>query len=127
MAPDRQITILLAEDEEVLRTPLLALLQRSGYNVIVAVDGFDALAKGKAHHGTIHLLLSDILMSPEMTGIELAKQLLIERPGTGILLMSAVSEGISPSNHGWQFLSKPFKFEALKLKIESVLSGIIGK
>jgi two-component system, cell cycle sensor histidine kinase and response regulator CckA len=122
MAPDREITILLAEDEEVLRTPLLALLKRGGYNVIVAVDGFDALAKGKAHQGTIHLLLSDILMSPGMTGIEVATQLLIERPGMGILLMSAASDGILPSDHGWQFLSKPFKFQSLKLKIESILN-----
>ena len=120
--PDGQKTILFAEDEGLFRTPLLALLQKSGYKVIVAVDGLDALAKARDHNGEIHLLLSDILM-PQMTGIELATQLLIERPGTGILLISGNTDpGRLALHHGWQFLSKPFSFQILKRRIESMLN-----
>ena len=114
-------TILFVEDEELCRITLLAVLERNGYNTIVAVDGFDALVKAKEHKGEIHLLLSDILM-PGMTGIELATQLLIERPGTAILLISAVPHGRWILEHGWQFLSKPFRTQILKRKIEGMLS-----
>ena len=122
MAPDRQTTILLAEEEELFRIPFLALLQKNGYNTIVAVDGPDALAKAKEYEGEIHLLLSNILM-PAMTGVELATQLLIERPGTAILLISAVPHRRWILEHGWQFLSKPFRTQILKRKIEGMLSG----
>jgi CheY-like chemotaxis protein len=121
MAPDRQKTILFAEDEESFRSPVVALLQKSGYNTIVAVDGLDALAKAKQHKEEIHLLLSDIAM-PGMTGIELAKQLLIERPGTGVLLISGSDAGMLVLDKGWQFLPKPIMFQGLKQKIESMLN-----
>ncbi len=87
MSPDGKKTILLAEDEADYRTPLLALLEKSGYNVIVAVDGLDALERARDHKAEIHLLLSNLQM-PRMNGIELATQLCIERPETGILLIS---------------------------------------
>ena len=121
MAPDRQTTILLAEEEELFRIPFLALLQKSGYNTIVAVDGPDALAKAKEYEGEIHLLLSNILM-PAMTGIDLASQLLIERPRMQILLMSTTDQRMFRLDHDWQFLSKPFRFQTLKLKIEGMLA-----
>ena len=122
MAPDRQTTILLAEEEELFRIPFLALLRRSGYNTIVAVDGPDALAKAKEYEGEIHLLLSNILM-PAMTGIDLATQLLIERPTMRILLMSTTDQRMFRLGHDWQFLSKPFGFQTLKLKIEGMLTS----
>lgn len=119
-SPGGHPTILFVEDEELCRITLLAVLQRSGYNTIAAVDGIDALAKAKEHKGEIHLLLSDILM-PGMTGIELAKRLLMERPGTGILLISAVPRGMWRLEQGWQFLAKPFRTQILKRKIEGML------
>jgi two-component system, cell cycle sensor histidine kinase and response regulator CckA len=113
-------TILLAEDEQLVRSFVLALLQKNGYNVIVAVDGFDALEKAKEHKGQIHLLVSDIQM-PRMTGIELATQLQIERPGPGILLISGMDAGMLVLDHGWQFLPKPFMPDLLKKQIETML------
>jgi FixJ family two-component response regulator len=59
---------------------------------------------------------------PNMTGIELPTQLLIERPGTGVLLISGTDAGMLVLNHGWQFLSKPFMFQILKQNIESMLN-----
>ena len=122
MAPGRLTTILLAEEEELFRIPFFALLQKSGYNTIVAVDGSDALAKAQEYEGEIHLLLSNILM-PAMTGIDLATQLLIERPRMRILLMSTTDQRVFRLDHDWQFLAKPFRFETLKLKIEGMLTS----
>jgi two-component system cell cycle sensor histidine kinase/response regulator CckA len=85
MAPtENGKTILLAEDEQPVRTFVLAMLQQNGYNVIVAVDGQEALNKSRQFTGPIHLLLSDVQM-PNMTGIELATQLQIDRPNTRVL------------------------------------------
>jgi two-component system cell cycle sensor histidine kinase/response regulator CckA len=119
-SPRGHKTILFVEDDELCRITLFAVLQKSGYDTIVAVDGLDALSKAKEHKGEIDLLLSDILM-PGMTGIELAKQLLVERPGTGILLISAIPQGRWQLEAGWQFLSKPFTTQILKRKIEGML------
>jgi two-component system cell cycle sensor histidine kinase/response regulator CckA len=113
-------TILLAEDEQPVRTFVLAMLQKAGYNVIIAVDGQDGLAKSKQFNGTIHLLLSDVQM-PNMTGIELATQIQIERPQTRVLLMSGMVSGMLLLNEGWQFLPKPFMSNLLKERIEHLL------
>ena len=62
-------TIFLAEDEPSVRNLALAVLQRSGYHVIAAVDGQDdALEKSRQFKGTIDLLLSDVSM-PHMSGM----------------------------------------------------------
>lgn len=113
-------TILLAEDEQPVRTFVLAMLQKAGYNVIIAVDGQDGLEKSKQFKGTIHLLLSDVQM-PKMTGIELATQLQIDRPETRILLMSGMASGMLLLNEGWQFLPKPFMSNLLKERIQHLL------
>jgi DNA-binding response OmpR family regulator len=58
MAPTQNgKTILLAEDEQPVRSFVLGMLQKAGYNVIIAVDGQDGLAKSKEFNGAIHLLL----------------------------------------------------------------------
>jgi DNA-binding response OmpR family regulator len=119
--PDGQKTILFAEDEELVRIVFAAFLRERGYNVIVAVDGVDGLEKARQHDGEIHLLLSDIAM-PQMTGIELGRQLLIERPGMRVLLISAVVAAILILDDGWQFLPKPFTLQILNHRIESILN-----
>jgi two-component system, cell cycle sensor histidine kinase and response regulator CckA len=113
-------TILLAEDEQPVRTFVLAMLQKNGYKVIVAVDGQEALKKARQFDGPIHLLLSDVQM-PNMTGVELATQLTIERPDARVLLMSGLPAGMLLLNAGWQFLPKPFMEEMLKTRILDLL------
>lgn len=115
-------TILLVEDEHAVRTFVLALLQKCGYNVISAVDGIDALDKANAHKGAIDLLLSDVEM-PRMTGVELATQFSKERPNIPILLMSGLPSGMILLNEGWQFLPKPFMARMLKTRISHILMG----
>jgi len=65
-------TILLVEDQEQVRTVALAILKRGGYRVIVAQNAGEALLFCEQHPGTIHLLLTDVVM-PGMSGTELAK------------------------------------------------------
>jgi two-component system cell cycle sensor histidine kinase/response regulator CckA len=113
-------TILLAEDGQLVRNLVLTVLQQSGYNVITGVDGQDALEKSRQFKGTIDLLLSDVNM-PHMNGIELAKQMRIERPVIRVLLMSSMAAGQLPPNEGWQFLRKPFMCAMLKETVKHLL------
>ena len=117
----QQKTILLAEDDGPLRKFVLALLVKSGYNVLQANDGIQALEIALAFKGTIDLLLSDVEM-PGMTGIELAIQLNRERPKTKILLVSGLESGILLLNNGWQFIPKPFMADMLRDRVRDFLS-----
>src|SRR5436309_1670610 len=105
-------TILLVEDEHSVRSFVLSLLTREGYEVITAVDGVDALEKAGQHDGFIDLLLSDVEM-PRMTGVELATQFFQIRPATQILLLSGGPSGMLVLNEGWQFMPKPFMTDML--------------
>lgn len=113
-------TILLAEDEQTVRTVVHFLLKSSGYNVIAADDGLDGLKKAREYKGEIHCVLADIVM-PGMTGIELAVQLSIDRPKARVLLMSALDTRAFVLQEGWQFLRKPFKLSLLKDKMRALL------
>ena len=73
-------TILLVEDDDQLRVVARGVLGRSGYHVIEARNAGEALLHSEKHPGTIHLLLSDVVM-PQMSGPELAKRLASSRPG----------------------------------------------
>ena len=55
-------TILLVDDSEPLREMILGVLLRNGYSVLVASDRVMALERSRSHHGTIHLLITDIVM-----------------------------------------------------------------
>jgi DNA-binding response OmpR family regulator len=113
-------TILLAEDDQPIRSFVLAMLEKNGYSVMVAVDGQDAIKQARGFEGVIDLLLSDVEM-PNMTGIELATQLQIDRPSIRILLMSGLAAGMLLLNEGWQFLPKPFMSNLLKDRIHHLL------
>lgn len=114
-------TILVAEDEVELRTLVQMILMESGYTIIVAADGADALAKARAHQGTIDLLLSDIEM-PSKSGIEVASHFAVERPETKILLMSGCPPALTAANHKWNLIPKPFTTETLKGKVRAALA-----
>jgi len=123
MAPTQSAKIiLLAEDEFSIRSLVLAILQEAGYNVIVAMDGRECLEKSRQFRGTIHLLLSDVDM-PNMTGIELATQIQIDRPAMRIMLMSGMASGMLLLNDSWQFLPKPFTSNLLEEWMRQLLLG----
>ena len=114
-------TILLVDDDGTLRSFVSTLLNRLGYNLIVATDGAEALEKARSFEGPIDLLLSDVEM-PGMTGIELAIQLNRARPSTRILLISGLQSGMLVLNNGWQFLPKPFVADMLRDRIRDFLA-----
>jgi DNA-binding response OmpR family regulator len=115
-----QTTVLYAEDDEQVRKFVLRLLLAKGYNVLVAEDGAQALAKALAFTGAIALLLSDIEM-PGMTGIELAIQINAVKPNVKILLTSGLPSGTLVLNNGWQFLPKPFEGRMLMDRVRDVI------
>jgi two-component system, cell cycle sensor histidine kinase and response regulator CckA len=119
-------TVLLVEDEEAVRRVAAKTLVASGYRVLSAKDGPEALAVAAREAGKIDLLLTDMVM-PGMTGRELAEQLTAIRPATRVLYMSGYTEDevvrATVAVAGHAFLQKPFDPEALARKVREVLDG----
>lgn len=105
-------TILLVEDEDVLRTLLAKFLRLHGYTVLEAHQGGEALLICEQHQGPIHLMVTDVVM-PQMSGRVLADRLTPLRPEMKVLYMSGYTEdevvqrGVAEQSVA--FLQKPFK------------------
>ncbi|HTZ99453.1 MAG TPA: PAS domain S-box protein [Candidatus Aquilonibacter sp.] len=117
-------TILLAEDEENLRSLTRHLLEMYGYRVLEASDGSQALQLSQQTTAHIHLLLTDVVM-PGMSGRVLADQLKQHRPDVRVVFMSGYTgqrvgekEVLEP---GSLFLQKPFTREGLARKVREAL------
>jgi len=127
LTPGRGETILLVEDAQRVRAVVREILEMSGYVVLEARQGAEALEVSNRHAGTIHLLVTDVVM-PQMSGRELAQRLATLRPELKVLYMSGytddaiVRHGVLAS--GIAFLSKPFTPNALALKVREVLDGV---
>jgi CheY-like chemotaxis protein len=119
-------TILLAEDEEVVRRLVREVLEQLGYTILEAANGGAGLLVCERHSSTIHLLLTDVVM-PEMSGRELADRLANIRPEMKILFMSGYTEKAinhhDVLNEQAHFLHKPFSPAALALKVREVLDN----
>jgi PAS domain S-box-containing protein len=119
-------TILVVEDEPNLLRLTHQYLLHQGYSVLGAVDGTSAMQVARSHPGTIHLLLTDVIM-PGMNGHELAQQLLKLRPSVKIIYMSGYTENAIGQNgmldQGITLLQKPFTLPALKEKVRAVLDS----
>jgi two-component system cell cycle sensor histidine kinase/response regulator CckA len=118
--------ILIAEDETSLRTLTSTTLELSGYKVLQAKDGLEALEVSRKYSGAIDLLLTDIVM-PGMGGRALAEELGRERKDIRIVYMSGYtgqavgSQG--PVEPGSLYLHKPFTKQALMQKIREALDS----
>lgn len=119
-------TILLVEDEENVRRPLLEILKAHGYNVLEAADAEQAIEISKRHPGPIHLMVTDILMNA-MTGVELAEQLSYDRAGMKVLFATGYPAGVAEGSHlgreDMPLLKKPFSGRDLAAKVREVLEG----
>jgi two-component system, cell cycle sensor histidine kinase and response regulator CckA len=119
-------TVLLVEDEEVVRLLAREILRMNGYTVLEARDGREALLLSEAHPGPIHLMLTDVVM-PKMSGRELAERLVPKRPGTRVLYMSGYTDDAIVRHgvleDGIAFLQKPFTARTLALKVRDVLDS----
>ncbi len=113
--------ILIAEDEEILRTNLVEFLQSSGYDTVGVPDGQAALDRLK--DGEFGLVLSDLRM-PKVDGIELLQRVVAERPETSVLIMTAyasVQSAVEALRLGaYDYLLKPVVFEDLLQRIQNL-------
>jgi PAS domain S-box-containing protein len=119
-------TILVVEDEPAVLALSQRALEAQGYVVLAASDATTALRLVERHGGTIHLLLTDVVM-PGMSGRDLADQLAARRPGIRVLYMSGYP-GDAVVQHGElqagsTFLQKPFSPDGLARRVREVLDA----
>jgi CheY-like chemotaxis protein len=123
-AARRSATILVVDDEPTLRSVIRRCLVRQGYNVLVAEDGQRALALAKSS-GDIDLLITDVVM-PGITGLELGRLLLLERPELRVLFISGFTfeEAVPATDltRGMAYLPKPFETTTLTAKVQELLA-----
>lgn len=117
-------TILLVEDEDLVRQVARRILEMRGYTVLEAASGREALLVSQQTHGPIHLMLTDVVM-PGMSGGETAERLRAQRPELKVLFMSGHTEN-SIVHHGVldpgvAFIQKPFRSDLLVHKVRQVL------
>jgi CheY-like chemotaxis protein len=118
-------TVLIAEDEPLLRGIVARSLREAGYTILEAADGEEALALARKWDGPIDLVVTDVVM-PRMSGHTLGQQLRRDRPGTRMLFISGfpdlevVERGLVAA--GEPFLQKPFPPEALLRIVAEVMA-----
>jgi two-component system, cell cycle sensor histidine kinase and response regulator CckA len=122
--PEAPITILIAEDEEVVRNLLARTLWAEGYRTLEARDGSVALHMARLARPHLHLVITDIVM-PNMDGRQLGKYLRVECPEIPIIYISAFAPGDLFSRDapaGSMFLPKPFSTEDLQGAVRACLA-----
>jgi PAS domain S-box-containing protein len=121
----RQKTILLAEDESLVRNLARMILERAGYRVLDAADGVQALQLWTEHRDQVDLLLTDMMMPNGVTGRELSQRLLADEPELPIVFASGYSlELTAPdfrASDRQLFLQKPYLTEELVATVRQCL------
>jgi CheY-like chemotaxis protein len=116
-------TILVLEDNVAIRKAVHKILSESGYVVLEAGSGPEALAAARCHGGEIDLLLADVDM-PGMSGHETARQLVLERPHLKVLYMSGYEpHAQAAGGEDTVFFKKPFTSSALLEKLREILES----
>jgi CheY-like chemotaxis protein len=118
-------TILVVEDEELVRKLVCETLTTQGYRVIEASSPADALKLAADCQETLHLLLTDVIM-PTMNGPQLHQKLTAIYPGLKVLFMSGYTNNVIVHHgildEGVNFLQKPFTIQSLSQKVRKVLN-----
>ena len=123
-------TVLVVEDEEIVRSLVRELLEGLGYTVVDARDGEEALAVLNRSSSAIDLVVTDLVM-PRMSGRDLARRVAELRPETAVLLVSGyagdtvTAEG--PLEPGTAFLEKPFTGAELAAKVRDLLDAAAAR
>lgn len=124
LLPGSHETVLVVEDADVVRAVLRTILQHHAYRVLEAATPAQAIEHSRQQSGPIDLLLTDVVM-PDMSGPELARLLLADRPQMRVLYISGYADD-TVMHHGLRhasmpFLQKPFTPESLLRKLREVL------
>jgi PAS domain S-box-containing protein len=121
-------TVLVVDDEEGLREVTKRILTRSGYTVLTAPSGTDAVNTARSYKGVIHLLLTDVIM-PKMQGPAVARLVLTIRPDVKVLFMSGhaqpVLEAESVLGTNFQLVEKPFDQRMLLEQVRKALDATV--
>jgi two-component system cell cycle sensor histidine kinase/response regulator CckA len=117
-------TILIVEDDEEVRRLAARILQGQGYKVLEASQGVEAFLMSAEHKGSIHLMLTDVVM-PGMSGRELANRLSSSHSEMKVLYMSGYTDN-AITHHGvlekgMNYIQKPFTIDGLASKVREVL------
>lgn len=118
---DRSCTILVVEDEALIRDLLYIVLKRMGHIVLEARDGAEGLTVSRKFNGQIDLVISDVRM-PKMDGVTMVRLLKAKRPGMKVLLISGYSIESVPNDWMKNFLHKPFPPATIEQKVQEMLS-----
>jgi CheY-like chemotaxis protein len=123
-------TILLVEDELVVRELVAEILETSGYAVLQAGDGASALELLRRHTGNVDLLVTDVVM-PGMSGRDVANAVTAMRPDTQVLYTSGYTDS-AIGHHGvlepgTAFLQKPFSADDLTRKVRALLDEPVAQ
>ena len=117
-------TILVAEDEGVVRGLLMRILSLEGYRVLGAASGSEAVAA--AREGPLDLLVTAVRVA-DMSGADLADRLLAARPELAVLYLSGFGEGgdahPAPQRQGVSLLSRPITADVLTRRVRELLEG----
>ncbi len=122
-------TILVVEDHADVRRLMIEMLTHTGYGVLSAGDGAEALSLAERHPGPIHLLVTDVVM-PGLTGREIADRVRRIRPETKVLYVSGYTHNVimhhGVPDPGIIYLQKPFTPEGLAAKVREALGDSTG-
>ena len=117
-------TVLVVEDEDQIREMVCQYLQQAGYSVLQAKGGKEAMEIAQQYRGSIHLLLTDVVM-PEISGHQLAQKVKRLRPRCRVLLTSGYPEhsGLTdqPPSQNAETLQKPYPLNLLAKKVRELL------
>ena len=122
--PPGSETIVVVEDDLVVRNVAVRLLRKLGYNVLPFSRPVDAVSAIAQYSGNIHLLLTDVVM-PQMNGRQLSEELRVMRPNLKVLFTSGYTENVivhhGVLDSGIYFIGKPYAAQGLATKVREVL------
>ena len=117
------------EDEPAILRMVGRALTSLGYRVLAAATPGDAIRLATAHSGTIHVLLTDVVM-PEMNGRDLARRVMSLHPELSCVFMSGYTADVIANrgvlDDGVFFVQKPFSIHALAVKIREAVKRRSG-
>jgi signal transduction histidine kinase/FixJ family two-component response regulator len=121
-------TILIVEDEPVLRDMARVILEECGYRILEAGNGKEALNVWEANRDKIELILTDMVMPEGVSGVELAEKLLAQQPGLKVVFTSGYTVDEMNTTffekNDTRFLQKPYKRTSLAHAVRDALDGV---